>query len=70
MIEIDGDSNFFAESVVEDIDRQQILEGFGLSFLRFLDIEVKKSMPQVLLEIGAFIDDWEVKNGINKSFFF
>jgi very-short-patch-repair endonuclease len=70
VIEIDGDSNFFAESVVEDIDRQQILEGFGLSFLRFLDIEVKKSMPQVLLEIGAFIDDWEVKNGINKSFFF
>lgn len=41
----------------------------GLSFLRFLDIEVKKSMPVVLGEIGGFIDDWEFKNGVEKTSF-
>lgn len=41
----------------------------GISFLRFLDIEVKKSMPMVLQEIGAFIDDWELKNGVDKISF-
>ncbi|WP_235954764.1 endonuclease domain-containing protein [Cyclobacterium salsum] len=63
VIEIDGDSHFYAESVVEDQKRQLILENMGLCFLRFLDNEVKKSMPFVLQEIGAFMDDWEDKNG-------
>jgi very-short-patch-repair endonuclease len=69
VIEIDGDSHFYAESVVEDSERQRILESMGLSFLRFLDIEVKKSMPVVLGEIGGFIDDWEFKNGVEKTSF-
>lgn len=57
VIEIDGDSHFYAESMIEDLERQRILESMGLSFLRFLDVEVKKSMPYVLQEIEAFIDD-------------
>lgn len=69
VIEIDGDSHFYAESVVEDQSRQLILGKMGLCFLRFLDSEVKKSMPFVLQEIGAFIDDWEVKNGVSRSDF-
>lgn len=69
VIEIDGDSHFYAESVVEDFDRQRILEGMGLSFLRFLDVEVKKSMPLVLSEIEAFIEDWEYKNRADKPSF-
>ncbi|WP_235941193.1 endonuclease domain-containing protein [Cyclobacterium roseum] len=64
VIEIDGGSHFYAESVVEDQNRQLILENKGLRFLRFLDTEVKKSMPFVLQEIGAFMDDWEDKNGV------
>ncbi|MCU0401522.1 MAG: endonuclease domain-containing protein [Algoriphagus sp.] len=69
VIEIDGDSHFYAESVVEDSERQRILESMGLSFLRFLDIEVKKSMPMVLSEIGGFFDDWELENGVEKTSF-
>ena len=69
VIEIDGYSHFYAESLVEDSERQRIIESMGLSFLRFLDIEVKKSMPMVLSEIGWFIDDWELKNGVEKTSF-
>ena len=59
VIEIDGDFHFYAESVLEDEKRQNTLEGMGLSFLRFSDIEVKKSMASVLQQIWSFIDDWE-----------
>ncbi|MEX2513438.1 MAG: endonuclease domain-containing protein [Cyclobacteriaceae bacterium] len=69
VIEIDGDSHFFPESVVEDQKRQIILEKKGLLFLRFLDIDVKKAMPFVLQEIGSYIDDWEYKNNAPKTFF-
>ena len=62
VIEIDGDSHFYPESVVQDQKRQLILEKMHLFFLRFLDRDVKKSMPYVLMEIGNYIDDWELKN--------
>ncbi len=69
VIEIDGDSHFHAESVVEDLKRQLVLEKMGLCFLRFLDKDVKKSMPFILQEIGAFIDDWEVENDVPRTNF-
>ncbi|MEX2565538.1 MAG: endonuclease domain-containing protein [Cyclobacteriaceae bacterium] len=70
VIAIDGESHFYAESVVEDQSRQLLLENMGLCFLRFLDSDVKKSMPIVLQEIGAFIDDWEFKNGVPRTSFY
>ncbi|WP_162419576.1 endonuclease domain-containing protein [Cyclobacterium roseum] len=69
VIEIDGDSHFHAESVVEDLKRQSVLEKMGLCFLRFLDVDVKKSMPFILQEIGAFIDEWEVENDVHRTNF-
>jgi len=69
VIEIDGDSHYYAESVVKDRRRQLILEKMNLSFIRFLDREVKKSMSFVLQEIGVFIDDWEPKNNSPKTSF-
>ena len=62
VIEVDGNSHFFEESVVEDQERQKVIERMGLNFLRFSDLEVKRSMPSVLEEIGYFIDDFEAKN--------
>ena len=59
VIEIDGDSHFDYQSMVEDEQRQKILEGMGLNFLRFNDVDVKKNMPWVLSEIGYFIDEFE-----------
>lgn len=69
VIEIDGDSHFYPESVVQDQKRQLILEKMDLFFLRFLDRDVKKSMPYVLMEIGNYIDDWELKNEVTKTSF-
>jgi very-short-patch-repair endonuclease len=61
VIEVDGNSHFFEESVVEDLERQKVIERMGVYFLRFPDLEVKRSMPSVLDEIGYFIDDFEEK---------
>uniref|UniRef100_UPI0040486F95 endonuclease domain-containing protein n=1 Tax=Algoriphagus sp. TaxID=1872435 RepID=UPI0040486F95 len=61
VIEVDGNSHFFEESVVEDQERQKVIEHMGVNFLRFSDLEVKRSMPIVLEEIGYFIDDFERK---------
>ena len=69
VIEIDGDSHFYDESIIEDQKREEILKGMGLYFLRFLDNEVKKSMPFVLEQIGFFIDDFENKNRLQNSSF-
>ena len=65
VIEVDGNSHFFKESVVEDLERQKVLERMSIYFLRFSDLEVKRSMPIVLDEIGYFIDDFEGKMGKN-----
>ncbi|WP_339925031.1 endonuclease domain-containing protein [uncultured Cyclobacterium sp.] len=69
VIEIDGDSHLYPESVVQDQKRQLILVKMDLFFLRFLDRDVKKSMPYVLMEIGNYIDNWELKNDIPKTSF-
>ncbi len=68
VIEVDGNSHFFEESVVEDLERQKVLERMGVYFLRFPDLEVKRSMPSVLDEIGYFIDDFEGKMGKNPPY--
>jgi very-short-patch-repair endonuclease len=67
VIEIDGNSHEYEEAVLEDEERQQVLEHLGVHFLRFTDLEVKRSMASVLNEIGFFIDDFEGKSGGVKS---
>ena len=62
IIEVDGNSHHYEESLVEDKERQKVIERMGLNFLRFSDIEVKRLMPCVLAEIGYFINDYEKKN--------
>lgn len=67
VIEIDGDSHFYAKYLLEDHKRQNLLEELGLSFLRFPDIDIKKSIRSVLQEIENFIDDWEGKNEVSRT---
>ncbi|WPR73587.1 endonuclease domain-containing protein [Algoriphagus sp. NG3] len=69
VIEIDGESHFYEEAILEDQKRQKILEDLDLNFLRFLDIDVKNNMGYVLHELNLYIDDWEYKNGIIRSDF-
>lgn len=59
VIEIDGDSHIFKDDY--DAERQKRLESYGITFLRFTDIDIKKSMFSVLLAIeqtiNTFLDD-------------
>jgi very-short-patch-repair endonuclease len=70
VIEIDGNSHEYEEAILEDEERQRVLEHLGVYFLRFLDVEVKRSMASVLNEIGFFVDDFEEKSGGIKTRFF
>lgn len=55
-IEIDGDSHDHEETFTADQIRQQKLEAYGVQFLRFDDIEVKKDMKNVLRTIEIWIE--------------
>ncbi|MEJ8756889.1 endonuclease domain-containing protein [Pontibacter sp. H259] len=52
-IEIDGDSHNYNYDY--DTQRQTELEKYGVQFLRFDDLEVKKNMQNVLRTLQAFI---------------
>lgn len=54
-IEIDGISH--DEKIANDKKRQKHLESLGIIFLRFNDLDVKRNIEGVLLEIEKWIDD-------------
>lgn len=53
-IEIDGDSHLYRYDY--DDERQRDLEKLGVKFLRFDDLEIKRSMGNVLRVIGNWIE--------------
>jgi len=55
IIEIDGDSHYGKEE--KDKKRQEELEGLGLSFLRFDDLDVKFKMDEVVNGIKKWIEE-------------
>ena len=55
VIEIDGDSHFTEEGQQYDLERTQILEGYGLTVIRFTNDEVMKSFEGVCAEIERLI---------------
>ncbi len=54
-IEIDGESH--SEKADQDEERQKIIEGPGVQFLRFTDTDVKKNIEGVVAEIEQWIRD-------------
>ena len=56
-IEIDGNSH--NDNLVKDDKRQEKLESFGISFLRFSDLQIKKDIDSVVF----VIDSWVRENG-------
>jgi very-short-patch-repair endonuclease len=59
VIEIDGNSHGFDDIYLNDLKRQNILESFGLKFLRFSDLQVKMDMMNVIKVIENFIKESE-----------
>ena len=57
VVEIDGDSHVGKEE--KDEFRQSKIETLGIKFLRFSDLEVKKNMNGVILELLNKIDKIE-----------
>lgn len=53
-IEIDGSSH--DEKIEKDEERQQKLESFGVTFIRFTDREVKTNLSEVVMTIENWID--------------
>ena len=57
VIEIDGSSHNHDEVIQYDKNRQELIENYGVTFLRFLDIDVRNNLQNVLHEITAKIND-------------
>ena len=60
VIEIDGNSHDYRYK--QDVFRQKKLEGLGLKFLRFTDLEVKRDMNNVLRAIVIFVEEHQEEN--------
>ena len=58
VIEVDGDSHYHDDAPEKDAERQKRIETYGVTFLRFHDIDVKQNMSNVLCSII----DWIVEN--------
>jgi very-short-patch-repair endonuclease len=54
-IEIDGDSHFGDGAEARDAARQAYIEAFGVRFLRFTNVDVRKSLYVVVNRIGDTI---------------
>jgi very-short-patch-repair endonuclease len=56
-IEVDGNSHDAPERKALDEERQKILEGHGVQFIRISDLEVKKNMDGVLRHLEAKVSE-------------
>lgn len=59
VIEVDGITHTYEGAFDRDAKRQKQLEGIGLAFLRFDDLDVKEKMNDVLRVIREFIEEFE-----------
>jgi len=59
VIEVDGYSHNFEETLDKDEEKEQFLKGLGIMVLRFSDDEVMKDMNNVLREIEGYILNFE-----------
>lgn len=56
-LEIDGVSHDSKEKDIYDKTRQKRLEKFGIKFLRFNDIDIKKNIEGVVMEIEKWVGE-------------
>ncbi len=56
-IEVDGISHDSDEAKAKDSERQALLEGLGISFLRFRDEQILGNLDRVVEEIRKWIEE-------------
>jgi very-short-patch-repair endonuclease len=56
-IELDGDSHFTPEAKVNDTERQQFIESFGIRFLRFTNQDIYENLDGVIEAIAAELQE-------------
>jgi very-short-patch-repair endonuclease len=66
VIELDGYSHQFEETIVKDDQKEADLKMAGLNILRFDDAEVMNDMTNVLITIEQYILGYEKKKSINQ----
>jgi len=58
MLAIEIDDISHNEKIDQDIKRQKQMESFGINFLRFNDLDVKKNIEGVVMAIEEWIDGY------------
>ena len=56
VIEVDGDTHFFPEAQAKDEARTNILQGYGLTVIRFTNDDVLENFEAVCEEIQSYLD--------------
>ena len=64
VIELDGITHLWDETIEKDIKKDQALTAAGFTVLRFTDGEVLRNIRAVSQQIEWWIELWEEKNGI------
>lgn len=62
--EVDGITHEDDKVMKKDAIRQQILEDFGINFLRFDALLVVNKVEAVVREVRNWIEEYEMKNGV------
>ncbi|BDA69625.1 hypothetical protein CAL7716_037910 [Calothrix sp. PCC 7716] len=57
VIEVDGESHFTNDSIAYDLERTQLLEGYGLKVIRFTNDEVMKTFEGVCARIEELVNN-------------
>jgi very-short-patch-repair endonuclease len=66
-IEVDGITHDDEKVIAKDEMRQEEIEVYGVSFLRFNALDVVHDMKNVLRPIENWLLDYEEKNGVSES---
>lgn len=51
-IEIDGDSHFTDDAMLSDQKRQEVIQSYGIQFLRFTNKEICNNLEGIIAGIG------------------
>ncbi len=68
-IEVDGITHLDENVITKDIIRQEDIESYGVSFLRFDALLVVNKVEAAVREIREWIEVYEEKNGVSEFVF-